>query len=146
MSKGSEEHRGKQPPAVNVAQIHRDGPLEFHAQLHIEGFADAATAAFCRCGASANKPFCDGSHAKVNFKENGEPKTGDSTPINGAGGPLRITAIPDGPLKVEGPLEVRSATGRTVIRSEQLFFCRCGASANKPFCDGSHKKLGFKSG
>ncbi|MHB8563088.1 MAG: CDGSH iron-sulfur domain-containing protein [Acidiferrobacteraceae bacterium] len=146
MNKGSEKHRGEQPPAVNVAQIYKDGPLEFHAQIHMEGLADATTVALCRCGASANKPFCDGSHVKVDFKEAGEPKTGESTPLKGPGGPLRITVIPDGPLKVEGPLEVRSAAGRTVVRSDQLFFCRCGASANKPFCDGSHKKPGLKSG
>jgi CDGSH-type Zn-finger protein len=44
---------------------------------------------------------------------------------------------------VVGAAEIVSGTGRTVTKTEKTFLCRCGASENKPFCDGSHKKAGF---
>ena len=49
----------------------------------------------------------------------------------------------NGPLAVVGPVEVTSGTGTRIARAEKLLFCRCGQSANKPFCDGSHKAAGF---
>ena len=52
---------------------------------------------------------------------------------------------PDGPLKLSGALELVSGTGRTINRVTEAYLCRCGASANKPYCDGSHKRIGFKS-
>ena len=58
---------------------------------------------------------------------------------------LEITPKTNGPLKVDGPAELCSGTGRAVTRAEQLFLCRCGRSANKPFCDGSHKRNGFST-
>ena len=44
-----------------------------------------------------------------------------------------------------GNLEVVSGTGRTTQRTTKAFLCRCGQSANKPYCDGTHSKVGFKS-
>jgi CDGSH-type Zn-finger protein len=44
---------------------------------------------------------------------------------------------------LRGALEIVSGTGRTVTRTSEAFLCRCGASANKPFCDGTHKRIGF---
>ena len=61
------------------------------------------------------------------------------------GGPLSITPVPDGPLAVTGNLEICAGPGRTVDRATKARLCRCGASANKPFCDGSHRRVGFKS-
>jgi CDGSH-type Zn-finger protein len=49
----------------------------------------------------------------------------------------------NGPLMVAGPIEVVTGTGRTVTRGNETYFCRCGASSKKPFCDGTHKKIGF---
>lgn len=53
----------------------------------------------------------------------------------------KITVNPNGSLKVEGELEVLDATGAAynLQGREVVSFCRCGRSANKPFCDGSHK-------
>ncbi|MDF3838899.1 CDGSH iron-sulfur domain-containing protein [Cupriavidus basilensis] len=53
--------------------------------------------------------------------------------------------MPNGPLHVKGNLEVISGTGRTVARMTEAWLCRCGQSGNKPFCDGTHKKVGFRS-
>ncbi|MER9642408.1 CDGSH iron-sulfur domain-containing protein [Mesorhizobium sp. M0239] len=54
-----------------------------------------------------------------------------------------MTPTTNGPLKLEGNLEIVTGTGHTVDRTQRAFLCRCGHSANKPFCDGTHKKVGF---
>jgi len=55
-----------------------------------------------------------------------------------------VEAIPNGPLMVYGNLEVKLPSGETKKTNKVSAFCRCGASQNKPFCDGSHKKIDFK--
>jgi CDGSH-type Zn-finger protein len=60
-------------------------------------------------------------------------------------GTLAIEPQPDGPLRVRGNLELTSGTGRVVARVTAAHLCRCGGSANKPFCDGTHAKIGFRS-
>jgi CDGSH-type Zn-finger protein len=59
---------------------------------------------------------------------------------------VKITPLHNGPIRIEGEFEIFDATGnafglagRTVIS-----LCRCGHSANKPFCDGSHARMGFQ--
>jgi uncharacterized Fe-S cluster protein YjdI len=54
-----------------------------------------------------------------------------------------ITARPNGPLVVHGTLSVTLPDGTVVERPKVASFCRCGHSANKPFCDGSHARVGF---
>ena len=60
---------------------------------------------------------------------------------------VKITCNNNGSLRIEGEMQVCDMAGnafdlagRTVVS-----FCRCGASENKPFCDGSHKRIGFQS-
>lgn len=50
----------------------------------------------------------------------------------------------DGPLKVQGVTQCRNSRGEPIAVQETIYLCRCGASAKKPFCDGSHKKIGFR--
>jgi uncharacterized Fe-S cluster protein YjdI len=50
----------------------------------------------------------------------------------------------DGPLFVRGFLRVVGADGATIREDVRLALCRCGASQNKPFCDDSHYRIGFK--
>ena len=99
----------------------------------------------CRCGASKNKPYCDHSHVDAGFAAPGELPAAAELPAWGEPGPLEITPLKDGPLKVSGPHEVTSGTGRAHKRGETCFLCRCGQSAKKPFCDGSHRAAGFKA-
>lgn len=134
---------GEAPPIVNTAQLRENGPLAVHAALAITGGASALRATLCRCGASAHKPYCDGSHAAAGFAATGEPPTRESAPLAARNGPLTATPIPNGPLKLVGSLELVSGTGRTINRVTETYLCRCGASANKPYCDGSHQKIGF---
>jgi len=50
----------------------------------------------------------------------------------------------DGPLKVRGDIEIVAADGTVLKRMAEAWLCRCGQSAHKPFCDGNHKKVGFR--
>lgn len=58
---------------------------------------------------------------------------------------VKATVLKDGPLKVEGPIELVDADGNAIeIRAgKAVFLCRCGGSRKKPFCDGTHSKIGF---
>jgi CDGSH-type Zn-finger protein len=56
---------------------------------------------------------------------------------------VKITAIPNGPLMVEGTVLVKKPDGTEETKGPKFHLCRCGHSANKPFCDGEHKKIGF---
>ena len=133
------------PPLVNVVRVRENGPLAFHADLTIPGHGTALRATLCRCGASKNKPFCDGSHSAADFHASGEPAPQESQPLAVRNGPVTVELRPNGPLKVIGALEVCSGTGHTVTRGTETWLCRCGGSATKPFCDGTHRKNGFRS-
>ncbi|MCB1476082.1 MAG: CDGSH iron-sulfur domain-containing protein [Rhodobiaceae bacterium] len=136
---------GEPAPLVNVVKTREHGPYEFRGTLRIEGEKSGYRATLCRCGASKNKPFCDGSHNAIKFRATGEPETRQSDKLAVRDGPLQISPQKDGPLQIKGNLEICSGTGRNVDRVTGAFFCRCGGSNNKPFCDGTHKKIGFKS-
>lgn len=165
--------------------------------------------ALCRCGQSGNKPFCDGTHARVGFDgtetEQGAyderrkrlggdgievfddrsicehagfcgneatnvwamvAETGDTQvrsqiigmiercpsgaltyAVDGAGVepdlPVEISVVADGPLWVTGGLRVERSDGAMLETRNRVTLCRCGASSNKPLCDGSHAEVGF---
>ena len=169
--------------------------------------------ALCRCGRSANKPYCDRSHRSAGFDgtctadrapgatrrkvlqgvgitmtdddslcagyeycdrhggvwrtiaATADPATRDELMkqiaqcpsgrlqyiVDGQTEPAEpaytaaIATIPDGPLWLMGRVPVETADGFTYeVRNRQLL-CRCGASSNKPFCDGTHHKIGFRA-
>ena len=166
----------------------------------------------CRCGASANKPYCDGSHKKIGFtdevsadrtedkvtpyegkeitiinnpllcsvseychkelgsvfNEHNDPwidPDGDtlehikaiiekcpsgalSYSIKGQPQPVRdreatISIDKNGPLRITGGIELKDANWGQGASREHYTLCRCGASKNKPFCDGSHATINF---
>ena len=133
----------------NNTTITQNGPLYVCGKLNIEGVPDDMPgtrfrAALCRCGASNNKPFCDNSHTKAGFTDSGA--VGEKGPGHSAEvGELSIKPLPDGPLLFNGNLTIYASTGRKAWQGEKAALCRCGASKNKPFCDGSHKAAGFKT-
>ncbi len=55
-----------------------------------------------------------------------------------------VEVAPNGPLMVYGNVNVKMPDGSMISKSKVSAFCRCGASQNKPFCDGSHKKINFE--
>lgn len=55
----------------------------------------------------------------------------------------KIDILANGPLLVHGKLKVMDAEGNFEIREKTTAFCRCGVSKKKPYCDGTHSKVGF---
>jgi CDGSH-type Zn-finger protein len=55
----------------------------------------------------------------------------------------RIKCRPNGPYLVEGDIELLDPTGARVETQGVVALCRCGGSTRKPFCDGTHSKVGF---
>jgi CDGSH-type Zn-finger protein len=99
-------------------------------------------ASLCRCGGSANKPFCDNTHKTNGFTA---PDVTEPQPIIDVetGGKLHIETTTNGPLHITGNFTVLNSKGETIYQGTDETFCRCGGSANKPFCDGTHEKNGF---
>ena len=121
------------------------GSVGVHADLLIKGQHAEFRATLCRCGLSKNKPYCDNSHVGA-FVATGEPPAQPNTlAIVELIGPVEITPFPNGPLGVKGAIEISSGTGRAVNRVTQTTLCRCGHSANKPYCDSTHRKIGFQA-
>ncbi|MFN8652210.1 MAG: (4Fe-4S)-binding protein [Gemmatimonadales bacterium] len=58
---------------------------------------------------------------------------------------VKLTASRNGPLLVHGPVTLTHTDGRTEERSGNVSLCRCGHTGNAPFCDGTHRQVGFKS-
>ena len=56
----------------------------------------------------------------------------------------KVEVLKDGPLLVHGDLDVTGSDGGKEMKKRTTAFCRCGASANKPYCDGEHNNIGFK--
>lgn len=138
--------REEQPPPVNLISVREAGPYAVRGDLTLDGKRVGYRATLCRCGASRHKPFCDGSHHDAGFAASGEPPTGSQTDMLAVrDGALEIAPQVDGPLVVRGNLEIVSGTGRMVARTRSVRLCRCGQSGNKPFCDGTHARVGFKS-
>jgi CDGSH-type Zn-finger protein/uncharacterized Fe-S cluster protein YjdI len=132
-------------PRVNVVRLRENGPLAFRAPIAMNGAFQGYRLTLCRCGASANKPYCDGSHGSSGFSASGETAVVESQALALRDGEIAVKPIPDGPLHVTGNLEVVTGTGRTVARGTECWLCRCGHSLNKPYCDGSHRKVDFRS-
>jgi CDGSH-type Zn-finger protein len=58
-----------------------------------------------------------------------------------------IKVIPNGPYRVNGPVKVTDPQGNEIVIEEgrAVSLCRCGGSTNKPFCDGTHSRIGFQA-
>jgi CDGSH-type Zn-finger protein/uncharacterized Fe-S cluster protein YjdI len=135
--------KGEEPPLVNTVRVRENGPFALHAPHTVRDSVEGTRVTLCRCGASNNKPYCDGSHAAAGFIASGEPPAVASEPLAERAGVVAIKPAPNGPLLVSGNLEVVSGTGHTINRVTRTALCRCGQSANKPYCDGTHSKVGF---
>jgi CDGSH-type Zn-finger protein len=57
-----------------------------------------------------------------------------------------IQIFDNGPLMVKGEVTLNDGEGKSyTVETDNIALCRCGHSGNKPFCDGSHKRVGFES-
>ena len=139
-------------PAANTVRVTRDGPLYLHGDIEVLDESGArrladTRVALCRCGGSSNKPLCDGSHFAAGFRDAGAVR-GENTVQDPGAAQAKLLVRPqrEGPLQLEGPFTLASADRRTVLAGSGARLCRCGTSRNKPFCDGSHERSGFRSG
>lgn len=132
-------------PAVNVVTVRENGPLAVRAPVTIDGNPVGFNVKLCRCGGSHTKPFCDGSHRTNGFVAAGEVAPVEFTPLAEHGGPLEVRPTPNGPLHLIGNVEIVTHSGKTICCMTEVWLCRCGHSGHKPFCDGTHKKIGFRS-
>ncbi len=58
---------------------------------------------------------------------------------------VRIEMLPEGPYEVVGEIEMIGLDGQVIKTKKKCYLCRCGASTHKPFCDGTHSKVGFEA-
>ena len=137
------------PEPVNNLTVAADGPVFARGEIEVvDGerrlLARETRVAFCRCGHSSNKPYCDGSHVEAGFEATAglgagrlKPDPDDST------GPLVVRLRPDGPLVLDGPFRIRAEGSDDSVEAGGCALCRCGASSSKPYCDGTHNSIGF---
>ena len=137
------------PAEKNTVVVSNNGPFYITGDLEIDGVGEdmpgvAFRAALCRCGLSNNKPFCDNAHEKASFLDRGAVGD-DGAGFSEEGGKLSIRRVPNGPLMVKGNFSIVAGSGRLAWRGTKAALCRCGASKNKPFCDGAHRDMGFEA-
>lgn len=135
----------EQMPQSNSVTVEKDGPLTIHADYSLNGQKpDAPRTTLCRCGASQLKPYCDGSHTAAGFSDDGAvaPFNPDAKEEPGV---LDIKTLKDGPLYLVGPHTICDSNRKPARICNKSALCRCGASNNKPYCDGSHAAVGFKA-
>jgi CDGSH-type Zn-finger protein len=130
----------------NLLIVQIDGPNLVTGSVQVvtaTGVRSLRTAMLCRCGQSLDKPFCDGAHVKCGFRDPARlPARIDSLSVGS--GPLTIRPIANGPNRCEGPLVIRGADERSAS-ANLTFLCRCGHSRSKPYCDGTHTRIGFRA-
>ena len=136
-------------PTTNTVLIARDGPVYLRGDVEVRDEAGDVVlrdtrVALCRCGHSRNKPLCDNSHHAAGFRDPGgvTGEAGIEDP-GAADGTLRVGVRPSGPTEILGSFALRSADGKTMLAGTRAVLCRCGNSQNKPFCDGTHKRVGI---
>jgi CDGSH-type Zn-finger protein len=118
----------------NITLVHEDGAVQYANHVTL-----------CRCGASGSKPTCNGAHLEREFLNPG--KISEASEIASSQRPSKITlsCIKDGPITFRGRLRLHNQFNQECVKMRGSL-CRCGQSASKPFCDGSHSRTGFKTG
>lgn len=142
----------EQPPPKNTISVTADGPVYFRGKIEVQDHEGNTLLrdtrfALCRCGKSANKPACDNSHANSGFEAHShisKNTLSDDNPDTDHD-KLLLKAMKNGPVLVEGQYEIYSNTTQPMTTSKTIALCRCGGSDNKPFCDGTHKEIEFRS-
>ena len=136
-------------PPGNTVLVSRNGPTYLRGDIElVDERGDVrlldTRVALCRCGHSRNKPLCDNSHHAAGFRDPGgvTGEAGIEDP-GAADGTLRVGVRPSGPTELLGSFALRSADGKTMLAGTRAVLCRCGNSQNKPFCDGTHKRVGI---
>ncbi len=141
------------PEAKGTITVRPNGPYRVEGGVPLEDadgkpFDLKPAYSLCRCGKSANKPYCDGAHKECGFVGT---ETADTSAAAGSAGPVAveeaslIRVVRDGPYQVVGIPALTYSDGRICETTTPYRLCRCGASKNKPLCDDSHIEAGFRS-
>lgn len=100
--------------------------------IHPDGAStDAIVAQVAQCPSGA-----------LSIRRNTEPMLPEAASDNTGRTVVEVTK--NGPVLVKADCEITHSDGRTEVKEKMIALCRCGASSNKPFCDGSHRKVGFE--
>lgn len=118
----------------NITLIKEDGSIQYANHLTL-----------CRCGHSSDKPTCDESHLDVEFLHSGKISEISEVAATQRASKITISCIKDGPITFRGKLKLHNEFGQECVKMRGSI-CRCGQSASKPFCDGSHNRTGFRTG
>jgi CDGSH-type Zn-finger protein len=129
--------------------VRPNGPLIARGKIRVESpngqvLTEADEVFLCRCGKSANKPFCDGAHKSCNFSDDAHFSDDKAEELD-SGEEVVIIVRVNAMLIAKGSMTIKSEDGLSITTRNKAAFCRCGKSANKPFCDASHKRCGFVS-
>lgn len=117
----------------NITLVNEDGSVQYANHLTL-----------CRCGGSNSKPTCGGQHLDREFLHSGKISEASEIPPSTHASKITISIIKDGPITFRGRLRLHNQFGQECVKMRGSL-CRCGQSANKPFCDGSHERTGFRS-
>jgi CDGSH-type Zn-finger protein len=132
----------------NEALVTSAGPLRITGNLTIVGEDGSLTYAnhidLCRCGKSRSKPHCDSQHLDAEFLHSGRIQEVSDAPASDRPTKITLSCNADGPVTFRGRLRLHNIMGQECTKMRGAL-CRCGQSTNKPFCDGSHEKTGFRS-
>lgn len=140
----------EKPSSKNRVQLTQDGPVYFFGDIEVRDHEGNTVLkdtrfALCRCGASDNKPACDNTHKKIDWRADVEADKAKMPEIDKEEhDKLLIKLMKDGPAILEGSYTMESASIGEHTSDKGVALCRCGASSNKPFCDGTHKEIGFE--
>jgi len=132
----------------NEALVSSGGPLQITGNITLVSEDGAVQYAnhltLCRCGASNSKPNCDGQHLELEFLNTGKITDVSEIAPSHRASKITISCIKDGPITFRGRLRLHNQFGQECVKMRGSL-CRCGHSASKPFCDGSHQRVGFKT-
>ncbi len=118
----------------NITLVHEDGSVQYANHLSL-----------CRCGHSRSKPVCDEQHLEAEFLNSGKIHEVSEMAASQRPNKITISCIKDGPITFRGRIRLHNQFGQECIKMRGSLR-RCGQSASKPFCDGSHSRVGFKTG
>ena len=118
----------------NITLVNEDGSVQFANHLSL-----------CRCGNSKTKPICDDGHLDAEFLHSGKIHEVSEILASERASKITVSCIKDGPITFRGRMRLHNQFGQECIKMRGSL-CRCGQSTSKPFCDGSHARVGFKTG
>jgi len=118
----------------NITLVHEDGRVQYANHLSL-----------CRCGHSRSKPVCDDQHVDMEFLHSGKIYEVSEVAASKRPSKITVSCIKDGPITFRGRIRLHNQFRQECVKIRGSL-CRCGQSANKPFCDGSHERVGFKTG